>query len=568
MNNPAYNAGLGNTFSSYRFAFISVGVFSAVVNLLLLTGPIFMLQVYDRVLASQSVPTLTALILLVAFLFAFYAVLETIRLRILARVGAAADGAVCDHVFEQSLIAKSNSGAARSTSAPRDLDTIRQFLSGPAPIAFFDLPWLPLFLGVVFLLHFWLGVTATVGAIILFVLATLNELMMRRSRRSTAGLLAQKQRLFGSVYRHSETVRALGMIGAMTARWRTIHDETVCLQNRLSDVSGGFSSAIKGIRLLLQSIILGVGAYLAIHQQVSAGAMIAASIIAARALAPLELAVGNWRQYGEALQAYRHLSDVLTAPSTGQESFELPPPRAELLVEDVSFTPAGRKQPVLSGLSFEMTPGMGLAVLGPSASGKSTLARLLAGIIDDYDGDVRLDGATFGQWHHDAIGRHIGYMSQNAALFPGTIAENISRFAAEADTRAIITASKAAHVHDLILSLPNGYETQCDEACFDLSAGQRQRIALARALYGDPFLIILDEANSNLDAAGETALVKSILAARERGAIVIAMAHRPSILAAVSHVMLLQGGKPQAFGEKDDVLPAILKPAGEGRHVA
>ncbi len=568
MNNPAENAGLGSVISSYRFTLISVGVFSAVVNLLLLTGPIFMLQVYDRVLASQSVPTLLMLILLVGCLLIFYALLECIRLRILARVGAEADALLCTEVFRRTIGSDPTEPNRKQTSPVRDLETVRQFLSGPAPLAAFDLPWLPLFLGVVYLLHFWLGVTATIGAIVLFALAVLNEFMMRGMRQSIASGSIEKQTLLAAAQRHRESLRALGMVGTVAERWRDTHSETVALQTGLSDVSGGFSSLIKGVRLFLQSLILGVGAYLAIHQQVSPGAMIAASIIAARALAPLELAVSHWRQYGEVAEAFPRLRRLFDGGAQVVNTLSLPAPKRDLSVDDVSYTPPNAKHPVLHGIHFHIEAGTGLAVLGPSASGKSTLARLLAGLLPDHAGDVRLDGATFDQWNPDQLGRHIGYLSQHVALLPGTIAENISRFRTDADTRKIIDAAALAGVHELILNLPNGYETRCDETSFELSAGQRQRIALARALYDDPFLIVLDEANSNLDAEGESALVSAIRNARNRGAIVIAMAHRPSILAAVDRVLLLGDGRQHAFGEKENVLATYLRPASEGRNVA
>lgn len=569
MNNPAESAGLGSIVSSFRFALISVGVFSAIANMLLLTGPIFMLQVYDRVLASQSVPTLLMLVLLVAFLLTFYAILECVRLRILSRIGAEADGEINATVFEKSVRPLENRALDRTSVLPtKDLDTVRQFLSGPAPLAFFDLPWLPLFLGVVFLLHFWLGVTATLGAVILFLLALTNELSMRGPRARIVEQLVEKQQLMTAAQRYGETLRALGMVEAFGARWGRSHNEVVGLQNRLSDVSGGFSSTIKGVRLFLQSLILGVGAYLAIHQQVSPGAMIAASIIAARALAPLELAVSNWRQYGEAFQAYHRLNAISPAPPSAQGALTLPAPRMDLLVDDVAYTPNTMRYPVIQGLNFELAAGSGVAVLGPSASGKSTLARLLVGGLPDHAGEVRLDGATFDQWQSDELGRHIGYVPQNVALLPGSIAENISRFSASTSAQNIINAAKAAGVHELILNLPNGYDTRCDENRFELSTGQRQRIALARALYGDPFLLVLDESNSNLDADGEHALVRAIQKARERGAIVVAMAHRPSIVAAVDHVLLLSAGRQQAFGEKEKILSTILRPANDGREVA
>ena len=569
MSLPAEKAGLGNFITTYRYALLSVGVFSAVVNLLLLTGPIFMLQVYDRVLASQSVPTLLMLVLLVAMLLAFYAILETIRTRILCRVAVDADAQISGRVFEQAAHQSSHLTDGRMSGSPsRDLDTLRQFLSGPAPLAFFDLPWLPVFLGIVFLMHVWLGLTALAGAVVLCVLAIANEMFMRASRQDAAKCLAEKQRFFSFFQRNGDVARAMGMVRPMGDNWQITHRAAVANQSQLSDTSGAFSAAIKGIRLFLQSLILGVGAYLAIHQQVSPGAMIAASIIAARALAPLEAAVANWRQYGDAHQAFRRLQMLLEETPEPAFDMTLPKPKSDLTLEGVRFCPRGRKQPVLQGVDFTLQPGNGLAVLGPSAAGKSTLARLLVGLVPEHDGDIRLDGATLEQWHPDQLGVFLGYVPQKVVLFPGTIAQNISRFTEEIDPAKTIAAAKAAGVHELILGLPDGYETRCDEQSFSLSVGQQQRIALARALFGDPFLIVLDEPNSSLDADGENALVSAIRSARERGAIVVVMAHRPSILAAADKVLMLHQGRQHAFGDKEKVLPNLLRPANEGRDVA
>ena len=569
MSLPAKKAGLGNFITTYRYALLSVGVFSAVVNLLLLTGPVFMLQVYDRVLASQSVPTLLMLVLLVAMLLAFYAILETIRTRILCRVAVDADALNSGRVFEQAAHQSSCVVNERISGSPsRDLDTLRQFLSGPAPLAFFDMPWLPVFLGIVFLMHVWLGLTALAGALVLCVLAIANEMFMRASRQDAARCLAEKQKFFSFLQRNGDVARAMGMVQPMAKNWQKSHQAAVGHQAQLSDTSGAFSAAIKGIRLFLQSLILGVGAYLAIHQQVSPGAMIAASIIAARALAPLEAAVANWRQYGDAFQAFKRLQTLLAESSDQIFDMALPRPKSDLTLERVRFHPAARKQPVLQGVDFSLQPGSGLAVLGPSAAGKSTLARLLVGLVPGHDGDIRLDGATLEQWHPDQLGTFLGYVPQKVVLFPGTIAQNISRFTEELDPATTIAAAKAAGVHDLILGLPDGYETRCDEQGFLLSVGQQQRIALARALFGDPFLIVLDEPNSSLDADGENALVSAIRSARERGAIVVVMAHRPSILAAVDKVLMLHQGRQHAFGDKEKVLPNLLRPANEGRDVA
>ena len=569
MSLPADKAGLGNFIATYRYALLSVGVFSAVVNLLLLTGPIFMLQVYDRVLASQSVPTLLMLLLLVAFLLAFYAILEAIRTRILCRVAVDADAQISRRVFEQAAYQSSQGGSARISGSPsRDLDTLRQFLSGPAPLAFFDMPWLPVFLGIVFLMHVWLGLTALAGALVLCALAIANEMSMRAPRKDAAQCLAEKQRFFSFLQRNGDVARAMGMVRPMAENWQVNHHAAVILQSRLSDTSGGYSASIKGIRLFLQSLILGVGAYLAIHQQVSPGAMIAASIIAARALAPLEAAVANWRQYGDSAQAFRRLQTLLEEGDKQGYDMELPKPKSDLTVEAVRYRPAGQKHNVLQGVDFCLQPGSGLAVLGPSAAGKSTLARLLVGLVPDHEGDIRLDGATLDQWHPDRLGEFLGYVPQKVILFPGTIAQNISRFTEEIDPTKTIDAAKAAGVHELILGLPDGYETRCDEHSFSLSVGQQQRIALARALYGDPFLIVLDEPNSSLDADGENALIGAIRSVRQRGAIVVVMAHRPSILAAVDKVLMLHQGRQHAFGDKEKILPNLLRPANEGRDVA
>jgi len=544
-----------------RHAFVGVALVSGLINILMLTGPLFMLQVYDRVLPSHSVPTLIGLTVLTIGLFSFQGILDACRGRILLRVGGSINGDLSGRVYEtiMRLPLKTQSGGD-GLQPFRDLDQIRAFLSGQGPAALFDLPWMPLYVGICFLFHPLIGAAAAAGALLLIVL-TLTAEFVTRAPGSAAMLHAARRRaLLEASRRNAEVVHALGMLGTMSARFFAADGAYQDNSRRASDRAGTLAALSRVMRLMLQSAVLGLGAYLVINQEATAGVIIASSILMSRALAPVELAIANWKGFIAARQSYRRLSELLNSVAPERKLLALPRPARRLSVECVSATPPGGSRVVLQDITFTLNSGDGLGIVGPSASGKTSLARLLVGVWTPTRGKVRLDDAALDQWSPSRLGRHIGYLPQDVELFEGTIAENISRFEAKAQSEAIIAAAQSAGVHELIVGLSEGYETRLAEGGAALSAGQRQRIALARALYRDPFLVVLDEPNSNLDSEGEDALIKAIEAMRERRGIVIVIAHRASALASVDHVLVLNQGRQQAFGLRDEVLRPVLQP--------
>ena len=550
---------IGDVLRSCRRAFIGVGAFSFIINLLMLTGPLFMLQVYDRVLTSQSIPTLIALTVLVFGLYVFMGALEFIRSRVLARIGVKLDRDLSRQTFalwiKQGLM-KRSAGSAEPLS---DLQKLKQFLGGTGPSTLFDIPWVPVYLGIIFLLHVTLGLVATIGAVLIFVLALLNEAVTRRTLEQANRTNALASGFADLSHRNAEAVTAMGMGKQVEQRWLGIHAYASALQLRASDKGGFFIATSKVSRLFLQSVMLAAGAALAIEQVITPGVMIAASIIMGRALAPVDQAIAQWKGFVSARQSYTRLSLLFKALPKEKERLSLPAPAGVLDVEEVFVTPPGAEKPVLENLRFRLQPGQALGVIGPSASGKSTLARLMVGVWIPMRGTVRLDGATLDQWNPDELGPYIGYLPQSVELFDGTVKENIARFQPDATDEAIVTAARRAGVHDMILRLPQGYETRIGEGGAFLSAGQRQRIALARALYGDPRVVILDEPNSNLDAEGDAALTHAIEALKQLGRTVVVMTHRPSAIAAVDLLLMLQNGRQQAFGPKEQVLQAVMR---------
>jgi ATP-binding cassette subfamily C protein len=551
---------LAETLWRFKGAFIGVAAFSALINLLMLTGPLFMLQVYDRVLPSRSVPTLVALMILMAALFAFQALLEGTRARVLVRLGYHLDESLSQRLYNAvvRLPLTQKSRGDRSEHL-QDIDHIRGFFSSGGPSAFADLPWVPVYLAVCFLFHPLIGVAALIGGGILALITICAEFFTRAPSKAAALHHAKRNALLEASRRNAEVVRAMGMASGLGERWAHSNKEHLFAQRRTSDVSGGLGSLSRALRMVLQSLVLGLGAYLVIHQEATAGVIIASSILVSRTLAPIEISVANWKPFVAARQSWTRLCKLLETIPEEAACLELPAPRHHLRVENVSAVPPGERRVILNRIGFELATGDGLGIIGPSASGKSTLARLLVGVWQPANGKVRLDGATLDQWSSDTLGQHVGYLPQDVELFSGTIAENVGRFAREVDFEKVIAAAQSAGAHDLIVSLPQGYETQIGESGSSLSAGQRQRVALARALYGDPFLVVLDEPNSNLDEEGDRALTDAIAAARKRGAIVIVIAHRPSALAAVDQVLVLSDGKQMRFGAKDEVLRAVIR---------
>jgi PrtD family type I secretion system ABC transporter len=544
--------------ASCRGAFIGVGLFSGIINLLALTGSLYMLQVYDRVIPSRSLPTLIGLTLLMLILYGANGALDLIRAQIMNRVGSQIDRSLRRRVFASMLAypLRVRQGSD-NLQAVRDLDQIRQFLSGLGPIALFDMPWLPLYLVLVFALHPLLGVVATLGAVALSLLTLVTEIKSRQPARIAATSQSQRH-LFGEANRrNAEVICALGMSGRMSALWDGISEAHLGDQQRASDIASTYGTLSKVMRMVLQSIILGLGAYLVIQGEASAGVIIASSITVSRALAPIEIAIAHWKGFLAARQSYARLNQLLAALPPEPARATLPKPCQQLAVNALSVAAPGQTKPLISDVSFTLERGAGLGIIGPSASGKSSLARALVGAWLPMRGDVRLDGAALGQWPQDLLGRHIGYLPQDIELFDGTIAENIARFEPGAEMEAVLAAARVAGIHELILHLPDGYNTRIGEAGTCLSAGQRQRLGLARALYGDPFLVVLDEPNSNLDRDGDAGLTEAIRLVRARGGIVIVIAHRPSAIAGVDQLLVMNQGRLFAFGPKATITGTI-----------
>lgn len=543
-----------------RTAFIGVGIASALVNILYLTGSFFMLEVYDRVLPSRSIPSLIALCLLALLLYGFQGVFELIRGRMLVRIAGALDESLSGRIHRALVKAPLKlKMQGDGLQGLRDFDQVRSFLSGTGPAALFDLPWLPVYLAICFLFHPVIGMVAVVGGMILTLLTHLTNRGTQAPAKKAAEAGGYRNALVQSSQRNAEVVQAMGMSGRMTERWERCNAEYRDANRRTSDIGNGYSAISKVFRMVLQSGVLAAGAVLVIEGQASPGIIIAGSILTARALAPVELAICNWRGLVSARQSWQRLKELLKALPETETPLALPSPQERLSVEALASGPPAAQRLVVADVTFTIQAGGALGVIGPSASGKSSLARAIIGVWPAYRGSVRLDGAALDQWDSDALGKHVGYLPQEVELFAGTVAQNIARFAADATSEAIVAAAKAARVNDLILCLPNGYDTQIGQGGMALSAGQRQRVALARALYGDPFLVVLDEPNSNLDAEGEQALSEAIMNVRTRGGIVVVVAHRQSALASVDFVLTMQEGRMQAFGPKQEVLGKVLR---------
>ena len=542
-----------------RRVLFGVFVFSVIINILYLTGSLFMLQVYDRVIPSRNLPTLTGLLTLVAGLYIFQALLDVVRGRIFVRLARSFDQAVSAPVFNALVMYPLVAPRIGDGLQPiRDVATVRSFLSGGGPIILFDLPWLPFFLAICFMFHFLIGLVATIGAIVLLIIAVASEVLTRGPVKEGAIFNSRQLGLAGAAHRNAEALLSMGMMTNVRERWLAANDEQATMQTRSADVVGGLGATSKALRFLLQSAVLAVGAYLVINQQATGGIIIASSILTARALAPVELVIGQWKGALAARDSWARLKALMKAMPEPGERLSLPAPVATLDVEDLTVRAPGSAKTLASGVRFKMKAGEALGVIGPSGSGKSSLARALAGVWAPAHGAVRLDGAPMHQWDRERLGAHIGYLPQDVELFAGTIAENIGRLTTPVESAAVIQAARAAGVHEMILRFDAGYETQVGDQGSLLSKGQRQRIALARALYKEPFLVILDEPNSNLDQEGDDALADAILGVKARGGIVAVVAHRPNVINAVDSVLVMMDGRMQAFGPKDEVLKRVL----------
>ncbi len=542
-----------------RKAFIGVAVFSFFINLLMLVSPIYMLQVYDRVLSSRSENTLVALTVLAIGLVLLMSLLDLLRTQVLVRIGVRFDDYLGERLFAAICRVTIRSPESGQVQALRDLDSVREFLTGQGLFAFFDAPWVPFFIGLVFLFHPLLGLVALVGALVLFCLALITEYATRHPLRNAGAMNIGAVRFADVTLRNAEALTAMGMLPQMLRRWRGSHGQVMALQATASDRAGVLSAFTKFWRIALQIAILGVGAYLVLLDEITAGVMVAASIVMGRGLAPVELAVGVWKQFVAVRSSYGRLTSLLAAVPPEPAKMPLPPPQGNIAVDRATVVPPGSKTPSLKAVSFSIGAGQLIGVVGPSAAGKSSLARLLVGVWPPYGGAVRLDGAELSSWTPEALGPHIGYLPQDIELFEGTVAENIARFG-EIDPEAVIEAARCAGVHDLILQLPDGYDTSIGARGLTLSAGQRQRIALARALYRYPSLIVLDEPNSNLDSEGEAALAEALQRLRSHAVTAVIISHRPNILASVDRILVLRDGMVQQYGSRDEILAAIRRP--------
>ena len=551
---------LATVLFSFRKAFYTAGLFSLFINLLGLVPSIYMLQVYDRVLQSRNVTTLIMLTVIMLGFYVMLSMLELARSKLLIRVGAQLDMKLNNRVFVASFESNLKRAGGNAGQALGDLTNVRQFLTGNGLFAFFDAPWAPIYLVVIFMFHPWLGVFAIVAALVLFSLALLTELSTRKPLAEAQHVAAGANNYATNNLRNAEVIEAMGMLDNLRSRWMQKQMRFLALQNEASDKAAVISSATKSVRIAVQSLVLGGGALLVIDGSLTPGGMIAASILLGKALGPVELAIGVWKQLLGARTAFHRLESLLQSNPERQNSMLLPTPVGALQLEDVMAAAPRSQVIILKHIGFNVSPGEVVGVIGPSASGKSTLARLLVGVWPTMGGKVRLDGADIYTWDKNHLGPSVGYLPQDIELFEGSIAENIARFG-EVDPINVVEAAKMAGVHDMILHFPQGYDTHIGDSGSGLSGGQRQRIGLARAIYGNPKFIVLDEPNSNLDDVGEAALIKAVQELKQRGTTIVLITHRTSIIGAVDKLLLLVDGAVQLFGPRDQVLLAIQQRA-------
>lgn len=536
-----------------RPALAPIVLISVVINILMLGGSFFMLLVYDEVLPSRSVPTLVGLLGIIIIVYLFLGVLEFIRSQIMVYLGALASGLLSNRVMELVSGYELSVGPLRNSSQPvRDLDQIRNFLGGAGPLAFLDLPWVILFLGVLFLFHWSLGLLTLLGVFVLLGLMIATDRMTSRRVQEVAEVTASRYTAAENIRKNAEASRAMGMARNQERVWQELERENTLLNEKLARTAGGMTSLTKALRMLLQSLMLALGAYLVIQDEATGGIIIAGSILSARALAPIEQTIAQWKNAVSTMQSMNRLQQMFDQVPERIDPSPLPLPSQSLDLVGVTSGPPGMKKVTIANVTFSLARGDGLAVVGRSGSGKSTLVRAICGIWPTLQGNVRLDGATPNQWSPDVLGAAVGYVPQAIEMYPGTVAQNISRFDPAAEMADILEAAQDAGLHDFIVRLDGGYDHLLGPSGATLSAGQMQRLALARALYKRPFLLVLDEPNSNLDADGERALAKAIQGARERGSIVIVVAHRPSILSNLSHVLVMNAGRVERFGTTEE----------------
>ena len=546
--------------TAYKRAFFNIGLFSAVINLLMLAPALYMLQVYDRVLASGNQMTLLMLTLMILGLFGLMGALEWVRSQVVIRLGTQMDMRLNQRVYDAAFEAQLRTGSPAAGQALNDLTSLRQFATGNALFAFFDAPWFPAYLLVIFLFSPWLGLLALGGAVVLMALAWINQRVSRGPLKAASELSVEATQQASAHLRNAEAIEAMGMLDTLRGRWLAQHTAFLAQQNLASEKTATVTAWSKGVRLALQSLVLGLGAWLAVQGQITAGMMIAGSILMGRVLGPIDQLIGVWKQWTCARLAYQRLEALLHAHPPRAARMALPAPRGELSVEHLGASAPGTRRATLANLSFTLPAGHVLGIIGPSGCGKSTLARLLVGVWQPLSGKVRLDGADLAQWDKHQLGPYLGYLPQDIQLFAGTIAQNIARFA-EVDADKVLAAAQMAGVHALILQLPEGYETRLGEGGAGLSGGQKQRIGLARALYGLPAVIVLDEPNSNLDEAGEQALLQAITHLKTLKRTLILITHKPNVLTLTDQLLILRDGQLQAFGPTAKVLgtPAPVK---------
>jgi PrtD family type I secretion system ABC transporter len=542
-------------------------LFSLVLNLLMLAPSVYMLQIFDRVVTSRSEETLAMLTLGVLPALVMMALLELLRGRLLVACGAAIDRAVGPRVLDGVIAHTARLNAAEYVNGLRDVQTLRTFLTGTGVFAVFDAPWLPLFVALIWLFHPLLGAVALFGALVMVSLAIMNERVTRAPLERVQAEQRRASRYIDAAVRNAEVVSALGMLPAVTSRWSRLNDEVLRMQIDANGVGKGISGLTRFTRQAIQIAMVGTGAYLIVAQHVTPGVMLATTLILGRALQPVESLVANWKGLVEARAAWRRLEALLATMPPAQAATELPTPQGELVAERVIFGLRGTERPIIRGVSFTLPAGEALGMIGPSAAGKSTLARLLIGVWKPNSGTVRLDGADVAAWPRERLGPHIGYLPQDVELFSGSVADNIARLG-EVDSAAVIAAAQRAHVHDLILHLPKGYDTEVGEGGAALSPGQRQRIGLARALYGEPRLVVLDEPNANLDHDGDAALLRTLQELKEAGVTVVIIAHRPSLLGGVDKLLVLQEGAVEMFGPRSEIMARVTRRAPPARGVA
>jgi len=537
--------------------FVTAAIFSLAINLLYLAGPLYMLQVYDRVISSASEVTLVMLTIALLMAFMALAGLDAVRARVLTRASIRLDRRIAARIMTAIIDRSGSFGSARSQLL-RDFDTFRQFITGAGIHAIFDLPWAPIYIAVIFMLHPALGAFALGCSMVLILMALLNEWMVKQPLSESGAAASRNYGFTEMSLRNTEVVRAMGMTDGLLRRWSRDRDRMLERQVLASDRAAGMQSTIRFLRLSMQSVILGLGAYLVIERVATGGAMFAASLLLGRALQPVEQIVGSWRNLVSARGAFLRVRELLAASPVRASGLSLPRPLGQLAVEGLSFVPPVSSKPILRGVGFGVEPGEVLGVIGPSGAGKSTLARHLVGVLTPSAGAVRLDGADVCVWARSTLGRHVGYLPQDIELFSDTIAANISRFQVGEDN-AVIAAARMADVHEMILRLPNGYDTEVGEGGAILSGGYRQRIALARAVYGNPSLVVLDEPSSNLDADGDAALTDCIIQLKEQGTTVVIVSHRPSTIGVVDKILVLRDGAAEMFGPRAEIMARLTR---------